>query len=112
MPDEYKLTILNPLLKRTGLHTIVKNYHPISILSLVSKLFERGAVFQLDKHMRNDNIFEKFQSAHNEGKSAETLLLRIQDDILMAMECKQITALIMLDLSKAYDTVNHTVFLQ
>ncbi len=62
--------------------------------------------------MKSRNLFEKFQSAYSEGRSIETALLRIQNDILMSMECKQVTALIMLDLSAPFDTVNQKVFLQ
>ncbi len=60
--------------------------------------------------MKSQNLFENFQSAYSEGRSIETALLRIQNDILMVMECKQVTALIMLDLSASFDTVNHNVF--
>ncbi len=112
MPDEYKLALLISLLKKIGLQLIFKNYYPISNQSFVSTLIERGAIFQLVEHMKSKNLFEKFQSAYSEGRSTETALLRIQNDILMAMECKQITALIMLDLSVAFDTVNHNVLLQ
>ncbi len=112
MPDEYKLAILIPLLKKMGLQLIFKNYRPISYLSFVSKLIERGAIFQLVEHMKSQNLFEKVQSAYSEGRNTETALLRIQNDILMAMECKQVTALIMLYLSSAFDTVNHKDLLQ
>ncbi len=96
------LAILISLLKKIGLQLIFKNYRPISNLSFVSKLIERGAIFQLVEHMKSQNL----------SRSTETALLRIQNDILMAMECKQISALIMLDLSAAFDTINHKVLLQ
>jgi hypothetical protein len=111
MPDEYKLAILLPLLKKIGLDLIMKNYRPVSNLTFVSKLIERGAGSQLVKHMREDGLFEVFQSAYSEGKSTETALLRVKNDILMAMDHQEVTVLIMLDLSAAFDTVNHTILL-
>ncbi len=101
MPDEYKLAILIPILQWIGLQLIFKNYHTISNLSFISKLIERRTIFQLVEHMKSQNLFEKFQSANSEG--TETALLRFRNDILM--ECKQVTALIMLNLSAAFDIV-------
>ncbi len=69
MPDEYKLAILIPLLKKIGLQQIFKHYHPTSNLSCVSKLIERGAIIELVEYMTNQNLFVKFQSAYSEGRS-------------------------------------------
>ncbi len=57
MPDEYKLAILIPLLKKIGLQLIFKNYGPISNLSFVSKL---NAMFQLVEHMKSQNLLRNF----------------------------------------------------
>ncbi len=62
--------------------------------------------------MKSQNLFEKFQSAYSEGKSTATAQLRIKNDIIMAIECKQVTTLIMLDVSAEFDIVNHKVLLQ
>jgi hypothetical protein len=61
--------------------------------------------------MKGNKLFEEFQSAYTEGRSTETALVRVQNDILMAMEYQEVTALIMLDLSAAFDTVNHSILL-
>ena len=112
MPDEYKLAILMPLLKKSGLPLILENYRPVSNLSFVSKIIERGVVFQLVDHMVGDELYDKFQSAYTQGRGTETALLRVQNDILMAMDRQEVTILVMLDLSAAFDTVNHTVLLE
>jgi len=77
----------------------------------MSKLIERGVAFQLVDHMKGNKLFEEFQSAYTESRSTETALVRVQNDILMAMEHQEVTALIMLDLSAAFDTVNHSILL-
>ena len=62
--------------------------------------------------MRGDDLYEMFQSAYVKGSSTETALVKVQNDILMAMESKQVTILILLDLSSAFDTIDHTILLE
>jgi hypothetical protein len=61
--------------------------------------------------MKDNALFEKFQSAYLEGRGTETALLRVQNDILTSMDSKRVTALLLLDLSAAFDTVNHSILL-
>ena len=112
MPDEYKLALLCPRIKKLGLSLILNSYRPVSNLQFVSKLIERSVVSQIVGHMKGHHLFEKLQSAYLEGRSVETALLRVQNDILTAMDKQLVTAVLFLDLSAAFDTVNHQVLLQ
>ena len=111
MPDEYKLAILRPGLKKLGIMLILNSYRPISNLQYVSKIVERSVVTQIVGHMKGNNLFDMFQSAYLEGRSVETALLRVQNDVLSAMEKQLVTAIVLLDLSAAFDTVSHDILL-
>ena len=111
MPDEYKLAILRPLIKKMGLALILNSYRPISNLQFVSKIVERSVASQVVDHMKGNMLFDKFQSAYLQGRGVETALLRVQNDILMAMEKQLVTAIIFLDLSAAFDMVSHSILL-
>ena len=90
---------------------IYKNYRPVSTLKYISKLTERVVALQLNEHLKENDILEHMQSAYKSGHSTETALLKVQNDILMAMDNQKVTALLLLDLSAAFDTVNHTILL-
>ena len=62
--------------------------------------------------MITNNLYEKYQSAYTEGRSTETVLLRVQNDIRMAMDRQEVTVLLLLDMSAAFDTVDHSILLQ
>ncbi len=111
MPEEYKLALLLPHLKKLGLELIKRNYRPVSNLPYVSKLIERCVCYQLVDHMKENKLFEKLQSAYCEGRSTETALLSVKNDITLAMDEQQLTALVLLDLSAAFDTVDHQILL-
>lgn len=112
MPNEYKLAHLNPLLKKIGLDIVDKNnFRPVSNLAYVSKLIESGAAVQLKDHVKDHDLFEKFQSAYLEGRGTETALLRMNNDFLCAKDVQHVTALLLLDDSSAFDTVNHSKLL-
>eukprot|EP00112_Aurelia_sp_Birch-Aquarium-sp1_P014365 Seg3097.1 transcript_id=Seg3097.1/GoldUCD/mRNA.D3Y31 product="putative RNA-directed DNA polymerase from transposon X-element" pseudo=true protein_id=Seg3097.1/GoldUCD/D3Y31 len=112
MPKEFKLVLLIPLLKKFGLEEIKPNFRPVSNLPYASKLIESAVANQLVEHMTNNGLFEPLQSAYRQGHSTETALLRVQNDILVAMDNQQVSILILLDLSAAFDTVNHDVLLK
>ena len=63
------------------------------------------------KHMSENNLHEIYQSAYKKMHSTETALIRIQNDILRALDDKKCVLLILLDLSSAFDTIDHTVLL-
>ena len=86
-------------------------FRPISNLQFVSKLVERAAADQLQSYLVKNNLFPTLQSAYRPNHSTETALLKIKNDILMNMDKQHATLLILLDLSAAFDTVDHQILL-
>ena len=83
----------------------------MSNLSFVSKLFERIIFDQIITHLIENNLIEKFQSAYKAGHSTETALLRVVNDLLCFIDDGKITMLTMLDLSAAFDTIDHDILI-
>ena len=108
----WKTAILRPLLKKCNLDLIESNYRPVSNLSFISKLTESAAISQLNIHCDYNNLIPDHQSAYKENYSCETALVKFVNDVLWSMECKEISVLICLDLSAAFDTVYHSVLLK
>ena len=77
----------------------------------MSKLVEKCMLIQLNEHCSNQDLMLSYQSAYRANHSCETSILKLCDDILWAMERQEIMALVALDLSTAFDTVNHSVLL-
>ena len=86
---------------------IFKNYRPVSNLSFVSKLIERIVCVQLVDHLKENDLYEIFQSAYRQLHSTETALLRVQNDIRQAVDSDGGAILVLLDLSAASDTIDH-----
>ena len=111
-PETFKNAIVLPLLKKPSLDKeILKNYRPVSNLNYVSKVLEKVVAGQLKKHMQLNNLTNIFQSAYKSGHSTETALLKVQTDILTSLSKGQAAALVLLDLSAAFDTIDHSTLL-
>ena len=107
----WKEALVKPTLKKPGLAIEYKNFRPVSNLCYVSKLTEGAVASQLMGHMTVNNLHLKFQSAYKKNHSTESALLKVKNDILMNMDAQKVTLLVLLDLSSAFDTVNHQVLL-
>ena len=110
-PDHWKLALVNPLLKQPGLELVFRNFRPVCNLPFVSKLTEKTAAVQLSSYLVTNNLFPLLQSAYRPHHSTETALLKVKNDILMNMDKQHVTLLVLLDLSAAFDTVNHVILL-
>lgn len=112
-PQTFKHAIVTPLLKKPGLDKeSLSNYRPISNLSFVSKLTERVVLQRLSVHLASNDLFNKHQSAYTKNRSTETVLLSVCNSITNAMSNQRITGLCMLDLSAAFDTIDHSILLE
>ena len=106
--DELKKAFVTPLIKKATLDCeILKNYRPVSNLSFLSKLIERIVCVQLVDHLKRNDLYEIFQSAYRQLHSTETALLRVQNDLLQAVDSHGGAILVLLDLSAAFDTIDH-----
>ena len=111
LPPTFKFAHVTPLLKKPSLgKEDLKNYRPVSNLSFISKLIEKVAASQIGSFLESTNKSNNFQSAYNQLHSTETALLKIHNDVLTAMDSGKVTALTLLDLSAAFDTIITTVF--
>ena len=110
--NSMKTAQVRPLLKKPGLDAnILKNYRPVSNLPFVSKLLERVVAGRLSKHMDTHALLESFQSAYKPHHNVESALIRVHSDILQAMDRQRVVVLVLLDISAAFDTIDHRVLL-
>ena len=112
VPLSLKTALIRPLLKKSVLDKeVLKNYRPVSNLSFISKVLEKVVAKRLDDHMLDNNLYSSVQSAYRERHSTETALLKVQSDILTALDSGSGAVLLMLDLSAAFDTIDHGILL-
>jgi len=111
-PDIFKLAYITPLLKKADLDpAAIISYRPISNLSVISKLLERLVAKQMLEYLVNGGLLPDAQLAYRAYHSTETTVLRVQSDILLAVDGGDLAVLALLDLSAAFDTVDHEILL-
>ena len=111
LPRDLKTAIVKPPLKKPSLDkNLLKNYRPISNLPFLSRILETVVLHKLLSHLRENNLSNPFHSTYRAGYSTETVLLRIVNDILSALDNDNISVLL-LDLSAAFDTTDHQILL-
>jgi len=112
VPAAFKAAYISPRLKKVDLDSSdVRSYRPISNLSVLSKLLERRVARQLLAHLNSNGLLPRFQSAYRAYHSTETAVLKVLTDILLAADAGDLSALVLLDLSAAFDMVDHGILL-
>ena len=112
MPEDLKIVSLRPLLKKPNADCEqFSNFRPVSNLKFLSKLVEKSVFAQLNNYLTVNGLQERLQSAHKAHHSTETALLTITNDILLSLDRRDNVLLLLLDLSAAFDTVNHSLLL-
>ena len=112
MPGILKQAILKPLLKKPSLDSNdFKNYRPISNLRFISKTIEKCVAKQLIQHLHISDLGETYQSAYKRNHSTEMAFIRVHNEIAMAIDQHNSVILVLLDLSAAFDTVDHRILL-
>ena len=112
-PTKYKFALVTPLLKKPGLdESNLANFRPISNLNNISKLLERLFLSRFQPHVINAPSFSQMQSAYRPLHSTETCVLRTLNNIYVSADTGKATALVSLDLSAAFDTIDHSILLK
>ncbi|KAJ1178195.1 hypothetical protein NDU88_003442 [Pleurodeles waltl] len=107
-PESWKHTEVNTLLKKpTADPSDLKNFCPISLLPFPTKVIEKTVNKQLTNFLEDNNLLDPSQSGFRANQSTETALISVTDDIRTLMDNGETVALILLDLSAAFDTVCH-----
>lgn len=109
-PDDWKCARVTPLFKE-GNRDNLNNYRPISVISVVAKVFERIVYDQLYAYLKEHNIICKYQSGFRTIHSTVTALLEATDNWAYNIDSGKINAVVFLDLKKAFDTVDHEILL-
>ena len=110
-PDSWKLAEVVPIPKE-GNHEIASNNRPISLLPILSKVCEKVALNQLTEYLNKYNLLSPCQSGNKRNHSTETININTTDRILKPMDQKKLAALILIDLSKAFDSIDHSILLR
>jgi len=111
-PVTHKSAIVRPLLKKSNVDAgDLNSYRPISNLSFVSKVLQRIIDARFTEHANLFNLLSPVQSAYRKHHSTETALVKVHNDTVAAIDQGRVGALAMLDLSSAFDTVDHQILL-
>ena len=113
--DSLKSAVIIPLIKDLGSlvdKDVFKNYRPVSNLLFLSKLIERVVDSRLERHMTLNNLHNNHQFGYKKHHSTESLLLKIVNNLLISCDENMPTVVLLLDLSAAFDTVDHEKLLE
>lgn len=109
-PKEFKHAFIKPLLKKPSLDPeSPSSYRPVSLLPFFSKILERLVSSRILSHMSKFVNSELFQSGFKEYHSTESALLCVTNDLRLSADSGRISLLILLDLSAAFDTLDHNI---
>ena len=109
-PNCMKTTIIKPTHKKNSPDDIA-NYRPISILPTLSKIFERSASDQMIAYLEDNNKINPNQHAYRSKHSTKTCLVELLNYIYKLLDLKRFCAIVSLDLSKAFDSISHSLML-
>lgn len=112
VPGYFKHATVRPLLKKPNMDPIdPSNFRPISTLPFMSKVLEKVVLQQLQSFLMRNGICEVFQSGFKSHHSTETALLRVFNDLLLMTDAGDSAVLVLLDLTAAFDTVDHEILI-
>ena len=97
---------------KKGSKTDLLNYRPISVLPLLSNVFERVALDQTEEFLSLNKILYDYQSGFRKSHSTDTCLSFLNDKTLKSFNDGLVTGMILIDLQKAFDTINHDTLLK
>ena len=109
--DDWKIARVTSIHK-DGSRQIVGNYRPISVLPLISKIFEKEIFQQLYKHMNENNLMSKFQFDFRPGYSTLSALIHMCDIWYNNLDNSELTGVVFLDIQNAFDSFDHEILLK
>ncbi len=110
-PDKLKIAKINPIYKKED-ETLFTNYRPISLLPAISKIFEKVLFQQIYDYFQEKKLFYKSQYGFRTGHSQEYAAIELVDKIIEHMDKKDTPIGIFINLSKAFDTINHSILIE
>ena len=111
-PDALKIAKVIPLFKEKGDDFRFENYRPVSLLSIFSKVYERVVFYQLYGYFNINNLFYRHQYGFRKEHSTEGAAIELIDRVLQDLDKNEDPFAIFLDLSKAFDTIDHGILLK
>lgn len=114
-PQPLKHAVVAPIIKNQNSDTdteAFKNYRPVSNLPFVSKLLEKVAFEEIDSHIQKNSLHGKYQSAYRKEHSCESAMFKVVGDLQKMVYEKNHAVLVLLDLSAAFDTIDHDILLK
>ena len=109
-PNKLKISRVKPLFKKGKVY-LFSNYRPISLLPSLSKIYEHVVFEQLLQYMEGSSLFYKAQYGFRPGHSTELASSRFVNELVQNMDNFETPTSILIDLSKAFDTLNHDIML-
>ena len=110
IPSEWKHATVTPI-QKSGSTTDAANYRPISTLPVFAKILERTVHSMVYSYLQENRLLSKYQSGYRLLHSTSTCLTDVTNKILYNMDKGQLTGMVFLDLSKAFDTIDHDLML-
>ena len=112
-PSALREAVITPLIKKPTLNPdFLKNYRPVSNLPTLGKILEYPAVSRFKQHFEINGLSETFQSAYKSRHSTETALLKVKNDMCSELDKGKLIMLVLLDLSSAFDTIDHDILVE
>ena len=109
-PNKLKIANVTPIFKK-GDPTVIENYRPISLLPALSIVFERVIYNQINNYFVSNNLYYECQYGFRKNHSTELAALNVVDSIINRMELGHTPITVYLDLSKAFDTLDHSILI-
>ena len=106
--DDWKKARVIPIFKSDDRRKC-ENYRPISILSIISKVFEKEIVCQLYCYLSKNELLSRFQSGFSPKHSTLSALIQLCDELLKNMDNGNINCVVLFDIKKAFDAINHKI---